>query len=171
MAERVIGEVRSYDQFTQILRDWVGGELNTSYESVNEIAGLPGNYLSKLISRTPVRSFSRMSLGATLGALCLKLLVAVDTEKLEAMRPRYTLRKKHACNSMLANGHLAKMRKSRAKPRKMGNPQLQNAAVAAFYGHRRAAILSPQRRRQIAKAAALARWRNGRHEGEAAPVR
>jgi hypothetical protein len=33
--------------------------------------------LAKLIAATPVRSFSRMSLGSTLAALCLKLQVVV----------------------------------------------------------------------------------------------
>jgi hypothetical protein len=52
-----------------------------------------------MIAATPVRSFSRMSLGATLGALCLKRLVVVDGEKLAAMRPRYTVRKKQGAHA------------------------------------------------------------------------
>jgi hypothetical protein len=152
MGERVIGEVRSYDQFTQVLRAWV--TANTTYECINDIAGFPGNYLSKMISATPVRSFSRMSLGSTLAAMGLKLLVAVDVEQLDKMRPRFTPRKKNASDAMLA-------RKSRAKLAKVRNPLAENSALAAFYAHRRATMQTPQTRRRIARAAALARWRNG----------
>jgi hypothetical protein len=160
MAERIIGEVRSYSQFAQILRAWVAAN-DTTYETIGAIAGLPDRYLAKMIAATPVRSFSRMSLGSTLAAMGLKLLVAVDVEQLDKMRPRFTPRKKNASDAMLA-------RKSRAKPAKGRNPLVANGALAAFYAHRRATMQTPQTRRRIARAAALARWRNGALPSEGA---
>ena len=98
---RVIAEIRHYQDFTAALRAWIA-ELGTTYESVNELAGLQDGYLAKLIASTPIRSFSRISLGNTLGALGVKLLLVVDDERLAAMRPRYTVSKRYASNGMPA---------------------------------------------------------------------
>jgi hypothetical protein len=153
MAERVIAEVRDYDGFTAALRAWIVAN-NTTYESVNDICGFPGNYLSKMISRSPARSFSRMSLGNTLAGLGLKILLAVDAEKLAAMRPRYEPRKKHTSGGVRAE----------KKTPLRGNPTL-----AAFYAHRRALLQSPQRRRAIARKAIRIRWNRARAAEGASP--
>ena len=144
MGERIICEVRDYSQFTEGLRAWLA-ELRISYETANEIAGLQPNYLSKMIAKSPVRSFSRVSLGSTLGALGLKLLLAVDAEKLAAMAPRYTVRKKDT------SGRVPAQKKTLLR----GNPEL-----ARFYAHRRALLQSPKRRKAIARKAIRIRWRH-----------
>jgi hypothetical protein len=143
----IIAEVREYSEFTAALRAWIV-ELGTNYECVGGLAGLPDRYLAKLISATPVRNFSRVSLGATLGALCLKLLVAVDAERLEAMQPRYTVR------SIM--GRRADDDMPRRKPHHLrGNSQYMR-----ILRQKGVLILSRQRRQQIARHAAAVRWRS-----------
>jgi hypothetical protein len=92
MAEqRIVAEVKDYAGFLSALRAWIA-ENNTTYESVGAIAGLQDGYLAKLIASTPTRSFSRMSLAATLQALGLRLQLVVDSEQLNKVRHRYTER-------------------------------------------------------------------------------
>jgi hypothetical protein len=146
--DRVIAEIHDYDGFTAALRAWIA-DNRLSYERVGDLAGLHSGYLAKMISRTPVRSFSRLSLGATLGALGLKILRAVDHEKLAAMKPRYIQRSnlgRHANDAM---------------PRKESHYLRGNSAYMRFLRHRGVLALSPPRRRALARRAALARWRNG----------
>jgi hypothetical protein len=158
---RVIAEVTGYDGFTAALRAWIR-RLGTSYESVGEIAGLQSGYLNTLLARTPIRSFSRMSLDATLGALALKIQLVVDEERLEQMRPRFAPRK-NAVAGMPSRERPAKPAFSLLR----GNPELARALHARW-------LLKSTRhqRRQIARRAALARWRNGGSpRGAANPVR
>ena len=144
----IIAEIRSYSDFTAALRAWIATN-NTTYESINAIAGLQDGYLAKMIAATPVRSFSRISLGATLGALGVKLLLVVDAEKLAAIRPQFTPRKKNALNSMLSERVPVK----RPYAAFRGNP------VLAKMLHDQWMVRStPQRRRKIAAKAAKARW-------------
>jgi hypothetical protein len=149
MNERVIGEVRTYDDFTRLLRAWIM-ELGTTYECIGEVAGLQAGYLAKLIAATPIRSFSRMSLASTLGAMGVKLLLVVDTERLAAMQPRYEPRKKHT---------------SGAIPAQKRTPLARNSALAALYAHRRVLLQSPRRRRAIARKAIRIRWQRERAKG------
>jgi hypothetical protein len=144
---RVIAEIRGYDEFTAALRAWIG-ELNTNYECIGELAGLQDRYLNTLLAKTPVRSFSRMSLGATLGALGLKILLAVDAEKFAEMRPRYLPRSnlgRHANDGM---------------PRKEPHYLRGNSAYMRLLRHKGVLTLSPARRRALARHAARVRWAN-----------
>ena len=150
---RIIAEVTTYHVFTAAIRQWIA-ELDTNYACVNDLAGLQDGYLSKLIARSPIRNFGPTSLSPVLGALCLKLLLVVDSEKLAKMRPRYVKRKKHACNDACDE-----TRENRRSLR--FNPRL-----AQILGHRRALLLSAQRRKAIAQIAARARW-----NGHTSPVR
>jgi hypothetical protein len=155
--QRVIAEVRDYNGFTAGLRAWIA-ELGTTYESVNDLVGLAPNYLAKMISRSPTRSFSRMSLGNTLAGLGLKILLVVDAEKLAEMRPRYAVRKKQKHTSA-------------AIPAQKSTPLRGNPELARFYAHRRVLLQSPQRRRAIARRAIRIRWRRAKAAPENAPVR
>jgi hypothetical protein len=166
MAEpnRVIATVTSYDEFVAAIRRWIT-ELGTNYESVGEIAGLQSGYLGTLLASTPVRSFSRMSLGSTLSALGLRLQLVVDAEQLERLRHRYTARS--VMGRKLAGDAVSGVH-SHQKPVKprfsliRGNPELARML------HARWMLQSSRRtRRRIARAAARERWAN-RREGEAA---
>jgi hypothetical protein len=157
--DRVIATVTDYDGFVGAIRQWIA-ELGTTYESVGAEAGLQDGYLGTLLASTPVRSFSRVSLGSTLSALGLRLQLVVDAEQLARMKSRYTPRKKHAVSGM----------QSRERPRFSlfkGNPELARMLQARWM-----LKSTPRRRRQIARAAALARWRTGGSpHGAANPVR
>ena len=143
---RVIAEIREYGDFTAAIRKWIL-ELDTTYECIDEIAGLQDRYLSKLIQKSPVRNFGPGTLSCVLGALGLKLILVIDTEKLAKLRPRYLPRKKHACERMLAI--------------KRHNTLRFNAKLAQLLAHRRALLLAPSRRKAIARKAAQIRWQNG----------
>jgi hypothetical protein len=145
----IIAEVRDYREFSAALRAWIA-KLETTYECVNEIAGLQPNYLSKMIGSTPVRSFSRMSLGATLGALCLKLLVVVDTDKLDAMLPRYEVRKNQGAHA------------DDGVPRKKSHYLRGNSAYMSTLRHRGVLMIPRDKRRALARHAARVRWANRR---------
>jgi hypothetical protein len=145
--DRIIAHIREYGDFTAAIRKWIT-ELDTNYACVNDLAGLQDGYLAKLIAKTPVRNFGPTSLSTVLGALCLKLILVVDTEKLEAMRPRYVPRKKHAH----ANDDM---------PTKRTHYLRKNSAFMSLLRQRGVLLISPQRRKQIARHAALIRWRNG----------
>jgi hypothetical protein len=148
--DRIIAEIRGYAEFTAALRAWVL-HLGTNYESIGELAGLQSGYLAKLISSTPIRSFSRMSLDTTLAAMGLKLLLVPDVERLEAMRLRLAVRSRFGRKPTSAE-----------IPAQKPTPLRGNPALAAFYAHRRAALQSPQRRRKIARKAIRIRWNRAR---------
>jgi hypothetical protein len=157
--QRIIAEICTYDEFLLAVKSWIR-RCGISYETAGAISGLQDGYLGTLLASTPARSFSRMSLNATLSALALRLLLVVDEERLRQMQPRFTPRRKNAVSGM----------HSRKKPGFSlfkGNPELAKAL------HARWMLQSSARtRRRIAKAAAMARWRNGaRHEDEATEVR
>ena len=69
-------------------------ELGTSMESVDEVAGLPARYTSKLLSRNNKTSLGQTSMGPILGALGLKLALLHDDEALakviDRLPPRST---------------------------------------------------------------------------------
>jgi hypothetical protein len=52
--------------------------LNVSRLEIDEAAGLQTGYCGKLLAQNPLRTLSRISLGAVLGALGLVLIVAED---------------------------------------------------------------------------------------------
>ena len=83
-------------------------ELNISHETIDEIAGFPAGYTSKLLAPTPIRGISHMSLGAVLGALAIGLVVVEDPgqrAKVEGRwRPRKRLVKCELPSALLANG-------------------------------------------------------------------
>jgi hypothetical protein len=156
--DRIIATVTSYDEFVGAIRKWIV-ELGTTRECVGELAGLPSGYLNTLLVSTPIRSFSRMSLGATLGALALRIQLVIDNEKLAAMQPRYTPRKqqgRHANDGM---------------PTKRPHYLRKNSEFMRLLRHRGVLALSRHKRRAIARKAAKIRWaRNGTPRHGAPPA-
>jgi hypothetical protein len=144
---RILAECRDYAQLVRAIRTWIA-ELGTAGETIDDVAGLPLRYTMKLLAPVPVKGIGRTSLGPLLGALGLKLVVAVDHEVLARIRHRLVARH-HASCPMLAVG----------KPRKQhfsvfrGNSDLARAL-------RQGQVLktSRRRRRSIAREAAQARW-------------
>ena len=133
-------EVRDYAQLVRAIRTWIA-ELGTAGETIDDVAGLPLRYTMKLLAPVPVKGIGRTSLGPLLGALGLKLVVAVDHEVLARIRHR--LVERHASSSMLLavgkprNKHFSVFR---------GDPDL-----ALALRQRQLLGQSPRRRRRIAR--------------------
>jgi hypothetical protein len=77
-------------------------DLGTHMEAVDEAAGLPARYTSKLLSENNRTSLGRISLGPLLGTLGLKLAVVPDADALARIRHRLPVR--GACGPQLQAG-------------------------------------------------------------------
>jgi hypothetical protein len=152
---RIIAECRDYAQLIAALRSWIG-ELGTAGETVDDVAGLPLRYTMKLLAPVPVKGLGRTSLGPLLGALGLKLIVAVDAEVLGRIRHRLIA-------SRNANGAVLTVKGRKRKPYRAmrGNPEL--ARMVRQIGILK---LSPDQRSRIARKAARERWRRARLAGK-----
>jgi hypothetical protein len=146
----ILAEVRDYAGLVRAIRAWIA-ELNVAGETVDAVAGLPLRYTMKLLGPRLLKgtgcSLGRTSLGPLLGALGLKLVVAVDHEVLARIRPRLTARH-HASKAMLPDG------KPRRRPYPISGPE-----ISVVMNARRSLILTPARRSRIARIAAKERWR------------
>jgi hypothetical protein len=153
MAEggRIIATVTDYSGFVEAIRSWIA-QVGISYETAEHIAGIQPGYLAKLISGTPVRSFSRLSLGSVLGALCLRMQLVIDEERLQRMQGRYSIRKKqfHADDGV---------------PRKKSHYLRGNSTYMSALRHKGVLVLSSRKRRALARHAAAVRWKNARKAG------
>jgi hypothetical protein len=77
-------------------------ELELSHETIDDLAGLPDRYFSKLVGPSPDRGFGEMSLRSVLGALALGVAVVVlveDPEQAKRMRPRWGQRRRKSRKS------------------------------------------------------------------------
>jgi hypothetical protein len=137
-------EVRDYAQLVRAIRTWIA-ELGTAGETIDDVAGLPLRYTMKLLAPVPVKGIGRTSLGPLLGALGLKLVVAVDHEVLARIRHRL-IPKHHASQGLLATG----MRRKHKFPK---GPEF-----ARLMRSRQLLSQSPRHRSSIARIAAKARW-------------
>jgi hypothetical protein len=148
-------EVRDYAQLVRAIRSWIA-ELGVAGETVDDVAGLPLRYTMKLLGSRFLKntgcSLGRTSMGPILGTLGLKLVVAVDHEVLERIRPRLIARH-HASTALLAQGNLKKRPYLAFK----GDPE-----IARMFMQRRVLSQSPSRRSKIARIAARERWRKAK---------
>jgi hypothetical protein len=145
-AGRVIGEAKNYDELIQLFRKRCA-ELGTSMERLDDVAGLPQRYISKLLAPLPVKGIGRVSLGPLLGCLGLSLTVNEDAQALAKVKRRL-VQASNAGTSMLAQ-------KNRSKRFLIfrGNPDL-----ARLIRKRQVLKQSPRKRREIARNAASVRW-------------
>jgi hypothetical protein len=68
-------------------------ELGVTMETVDHVAGLPARYTSKIFAPHPIKGLGRISMGPTLGALGVKLLLVEDAEQLARVKSRLVKRK------------------------------------------------------------------------------
>ena len=131
-------EVRDYSQLIIALKQRMH-ELGVTMETLDDIAGLPTRYVSKLFAPRAMKTLGKISLGPLIGALGIKLIVAEDAQQLALVRSRLT--------------------KRRSAPPSM-TPSMGDffRRIGALGGHARTLSISPWRRRQIARMAARARW-------------
>lgn len=146
MTPRIIATARTYDELLAALRLRIA-ELNVSTETIDSVAGLPERYTVKLFAPVPVKGLGRVSMGLLLGALGLKLDVVVDDAAYARVRDRLVQRSCH-------NGGM----------RAVGRPQNKHFVGNSEWGRvmaaRRTLLLTPAKRRQIAKIASKTRWAN-----------
>jgi hypothetical protein len=139
--ERLLGEVHDYAELLDALRKRLS-ELGTSMERVDDVAGLPSRYTSKLFAPVQIKSLGRVSMGPLLGALGLKLLVIEDPAAFARVKHRL-VRKKYAGGGMLAVEK---------------NIWRRTPALARKIRHLQVLKQTPRRRREIACNAARRRW-------------
>jgi hypothetical protein len=84
VAPRVIED---YSQFVEAIRDR-SNELGMTREELDHQAGHQSGYSGKLLSRKHIKRFGFSSLGPTLGALGLKILLIEDTAQTATIRAR-----------------------------------------------------------------------------------
>lgn len=138
----VLGEAREYHELIAVLRKWMDG-LGSTMEVVDEVAGLPTRYTSKIFAPIAIKTLGKVSLGATLGALGLKLLVAIDDEQLARIKHRLVARK----NSR-AHGRVDRISLSLRD-----NPDL-----ARLLQRRWVTATTPRQRRRWGRQGAQVRW-------------
>jgi hypothetical protein len=145
----VVGEFINYDGLHAILRQRAD-ELQISRELIDEISGMQPGYSSKLLSVSKTKMLGAVTMPLLLPALGLKLQVVEDPEAMERIRSRLTPRNASQARMQTVKagryGHLISKRFLRS---------------IAFLGGRAYAQKVPaKRRREIARNAALARWKD-----------
>jgi hypothetical protein len=89
ICDEPLAVIRSYDDLVAVIRGRIV-ELQVSYETVDNVAGLADHHTSKLICG--IKRYGLVSLGATLGALGMVLVAVEDTEQLARVRSRLVKR-------------------------------------------------------------------------------
>jgi len=150
--ERRLAVVHDYAGLMDALRSRVR-ELNTTLAAVDELAGLQGNYTSKLLAPVPIRAIGPVSLGPLLQSLGLALVVVEDLKALKRVEARLTKRRRPARNASDDRHSVLTTKKPRKRPRFPNGPEF-----ASFMNARRTLKLDPSQRSAIARKAAQARW-------------
>lgn len=131
-------------------------ELDISFETLDEIAGLPLRYASKLLSEEPLKHFGPMSFDSVIGSIGVKVAFIHDDTAMDRLRrSRYFVPKKRAPNRVPADG------KQGYVVRRTTRENMRQ--IAALGGLARAQRLTPAKRRRIAQKAARARHKLGRN--------
>jgi hypothetical protein len=154
--------IRSMPELLEALRAR-RDELNISHETIDNIAGMPSGYTSKLFAPEPIRGFGYASFGSVLGALGLAVVVVADPEQAKKVEKRWVRRKrpqKLPSASIPASMPCevpAELAITPAFQRLLNDPAYMKK-LAVRGGNIRCYRLSKRRRKQIAKNAARARW-------------
>jgi hypothetical protein len=86
-------DVRSYTDLVEAFRRR-RDELDISYETLEEVAGLQPGYAAKLLVHPPMRGIGPLTLSLMLGGLGLRMTVSEDPEQLARLRRRLEERRK-----------------------------------------------------------------------------
>jgi hypothetical protein len=146
-----LARIESYDDLVHALRARVD-QLGMSQETLDTLAGLQG-YSSDGLGLKPqgnTRSLGRMSFGAALGALGLKILLVEDHDAFARVR------------DLLLERDRADARRENAKPSGMRARENAWVLLGRAGGHARIALLTAKQRVRLARKAARARWRKAR---------
>jgi hypothetical protein len=146
---RALATIRSCEDLQRALRARKE-ELGVSNATLDEVCGLSERYCSKVLGLHPSRMLGPMSLTALLGGLGTVLILCEDEEALARVRARLEKRRRRverARSPMLAHGV--------SRNRRFRFPSSEFARHAQV---RWQAVVGPERRSEIARAAARARW-------------
>ena len=141
---KVLGEFVEYSDFIQTVRNRVA-ELGIHGTRFDSLVGWPEGYLSKLICAQPVRRIGMTSMGPLLSAMGVKLQMVEDpagTARLRRLPPRNP----SYARVMPADACIVLTPRMLKRIRRLG-------------GQARMAQLTPKERSELARKAALARWR------------
>ena len=117
--------------------------LNLSGETIDAVSGLPSRYAAKLLGPTQVRRIGALSLGAFLGALCLKGQFVIDEEAERRLKNRLPPRNSSYVRSTPSIVFTARF--FQRIGRKGAQARIDNS--------------TKQQRQEWARRAAIARWR------------
>lgn len=124
-------------------------QLNVSRETIDDVAGLTNGYASKLLALPPIKKFGPISLGPTMRALGLKMIVVDDPEALAKVEGRLTPREhgdpraKVGCENVNQAPELLKLLQG-----ELGRRRIRRINQK----------LTPSERQERARRAARARW-------------
>jgi hypothetical protein len=148
----VLAVVRSYDELRTALRARVD-QLGISLETLDDLCGFWPAYSSHLLgpqTQGNMRALGKMSLGAALGALGLKLIVAHDENALAKIRHRLVQRDN------------AQARRANTHPPRIELKENVFTVLGRAGGYATAARLSAKQRVRNARKAIRARWSRAR---------
>jgi hypothetical protein len=85
--------VRNMADIVEVFRARIR-QLGVTYETVDEIAGLPDRYTAKLMTVPAMKRPGPIAIQAICGALAIKFIPAVDEDQVPRVRDRWTPRKR-----------------------------------------------------------------------------
>jgi len=141
------GTARSYQDLQAVLRA-VAELRRLSREQIDELAGLPRGYASKVLAELPSRSLGPDTLGPMVGALGVQLLVVDDPDALARYTERADKRVEFRAQNAVMHSGTVHVKLSRRKLRKMQRKGGKNSRKR----------MSWKTRRGLARKAARARW-------------
>ena len=142
---RVIATFGSYDGMLDAIRARVK-DLQIHGQRFDEFAGLPTGYLSKLIGPRPVRRISHVSMGPLFAALGVTCVMLEDPEGTERLKNQVKPRNPSFVRAIPADACMVLTPRMLQRIRRLG-------------GQARMAQLTAKERSELARKAALARWR------------
>jgi hypothetical protein len=140
-AVQPIAVVRGYDSLRAAIADWCT-EAGITRAELDARAGLTDGHSGKLLSARAVSKFGNLTLGPVLQATGLAILIVQDDEAL-ALIEQYLNARADACDGNSPPNHWRTNKNSKWGRRMSA---------------RRTLALTPDRRREIARKAAQARW-------------
>ena len=144
---RVICEFSDYDELLNGLR-LRAAELNLSGEGLDCVSGLPERYTQKLLGPNPIRRLGAISLGPFLNALAVRGVLVEDKAAVERLRSQTTPRQAQYARPGMHAGSVHVVLTNRFM-RKIRQKAGENSRK----------YLGKRLRKQLARKAALARWR------------
>jgi cold shock CspA family protein len=142
--------VSDHNQLLAAIRQRIG-ELQLSYETVEYLSGLQSGYLTRVISDPPPKRMCPFTQFLILQALGLRVRLEEDPELIEKLRGRWTKRKlRKSVRTAMSMNRVIEL-----------TPDFMRR-ISRMGCEARMRKLSPERRSELARNAAVARWRQAR---------